>query len=197
MITIEIPEAWRSRALVIEDADPPQEWFTGEELRELRQFTREQRRREWMATRAAAKHLAVARALCSRPGDCSVARPRLIVRGGMTDAFVSLSHSRGFAAAAIDRRPVGIDIEVAREIRESAAHLFLTDEEAGAMRACRIANRLLHFWAAKEAAWKQRLGAVPTLRQVPIRLVDEREHGLLFDTVETFTRDPLVMALTR
>ena len=78
-----------------------------------------------------------------------------------------------------------------------AAHLFLSAEEEEVMRSCRMENRLLHFWCAKEAAWKQLGGSVTTLKQVPLRLIETNEHGLQFDCAETWVTGEVVVALTR
>ena len=75
--------------------------------------------------------------------------------------------------------------------------MSLDGAEEDEARRCAFNRALLHFWCAKEAAWKQRGGALPTLKRVPLRLLAEREHGLLFDVVETFAVDDVVLAVTR
>jgi phosphopantetheinyl transferase len=167
---LELPEAWRARAMVLEGpADRSQ--FTDAELAIADAFKLAKRREEWLLSRAAAKHL-----------------PRR--------AYVSFSHSGRYAGAATDDAPVGIDVEVVRPMKESAAHLFLSDEETDAMRRCSLPHRLLHFWCAKEAAWKQRSDQFTTLKQVPLALVEERADGLTFDVVETVATGELIVALT-
>ena len=171
MNAIALPESWREHAIVTRDVAIARDWFTDAELAEADAFRLPKRREEWMHARMAAKQLAVNRRLASHPREVLVTRVRF-----------SLSHSHPYAAAAIGR---GIDVQVIREISESAAHLFLSDEEAEAMRACSVEHRLLHFWCAKEAAWKAQRGEVPTLKQVPLKLIDIQPHGLRFDGVET------------
>ena len=83
-----------------------------------------------------------------------------------------------------------------RELSESAVHLFLTDEEAEAMRACATPGRILHFWAAKEAAWKRLGGSVETLKRVPLQLLDADPYAMRFDSVETLRVGDVVIALT-
>ena len=194
MKILELPEAWRVRAIVIREA--ARDWFTREELAQANVFRLPKRREEWMHARIAAKQLAVERGICSDPRACRVARPTLIVGGERTEWHVSISHSHPYAAAAIDRAPVGIDVETVRDLRESAAHLFLSDEEAEAMRACRIAHRILHFWAAKEAAWKQRSSEFATLKKVPLTVVNVSRSGILFDVVETLAIGDVIVAVT-
>jgi len=55
---------------------------------------------------------------------------------------------------------------------------------------------MVHFWAAKEAAWKRESDRYATLRQLPLRLLDVTPHGLKFDKVETFDAGELIVALT-
>jgi phosphopantetheinyl transferase len=145
-------------------------------------FRLPKRREEWMHARMAAKQLALDRGLATHPRDVRVTR-----------ALFSLSHSHPYAAAAIGR---GIDVQVIRDLSESAAHLFLSDEEAAAIRACDVEHRLLHFWCAKEAAWKAQRGEIPTLKQVPLTVVGVRGVGLGFDRVETIAIEDVIIALT-
>jgi phosphopantetheinyl transferase (holo-ACP synthase) len=175
MRVLPLPESWRDRALVVTGVTDPQRWFSAQELAMVNSFARPKRRMEWMLSRIAEKELR---------------------RRGGRGNHVSFSHSAGYGAAAVDERPVGIDVETLREIAEAAAHLFLTDAEVGIMRRCSIAHRLLHFWSAKEAVWKQRAGAVATLKRVPIIFLEEGEYGLRFDGVETWAVDDVILALT-
>lgn len=187
MRVIEIPEAWRRRSLVIEGPDVDESWFADEEIDEARSFAREKRRFEWLLSRYAAKKLALERGL--------VADPRLFDLRSAT-IFRSLSHSGPYAAAALDDAPVGVDIQVVREVSEKASHLFLKPEEERAMLDVPIENRLIHFWAAKEAAWKRLGGRVTTLKRVSLRLGGVTESGLKFDGVETVRIGDVVIALT-
>lgn len=174
-----------------------EEWFTPQELAIANGFRLHKRREEWLRARTAAKELALQRGLVGDARKCFVARPRLIIDGNVSPWFVSISHSQGFAAAIIDDAPVGIDIEVIRDLDERAAHLFLSDGEAETMRRCTIANRALHFWCAKEAVWKRRSGEFETLKQLPLQLLNERDDGLDFDHSTTRQLDPLIVATTR
>ena len=178
---IELPTPWPGRAIVIRGVDDPEAWLRADELAVARVFPREKRRAEWLLARVAAKMLAKRRGL----GDIAVERP-----------LVSVSHSGPWAAAAIDVEPVGIDVEVVRDVSERAARHFLTPAETSQMESCTIAHRLLHFWCAKEAAWKRRGGAIPFLKQVPLTLIDEREQGLRFDAAETFAASDVIVALS-
>lgn len=148
------------------------EWFDGSELAIANGFERPKRRREWMLSRVALKMLGPA-------------------------AYSSLSHSGDYAAAAIGNVPVGVDVQVIRPLSERAAHLFLADDEREAMERCSIADRILHFFCAKEAAWKARGGEVPTLKQIPLKLKEETASGLLFDTAATYATGELIVAITR
>jgi phosphopantetheinyl transferase (holo-ACP synthase) len=159
------------RGLIVSDVTDPESWFES-----IPDFQREKRRREWMLSRIAEKEL----------------RKR-----GALGGHVSFSHSGKYGAAAIDVRPVGIDVEVLREIPESASRFFLDDDEVAMMQRCSVANRMLHFWSAKEAVWKQRGGSVLTLKKVRLRFESEGATGLRFENVETFAIGEIVAALTR
>jgi phosphopantetheinyl transferase len=178
---IELALPWGDRAIVIRGVDDPESWLRDDELAVARAFPREKRRNEWLLARVAAKMLARRRGL----GDIAIERP-----------LVSVSHSGPWAAATIDVAPVGIDVEVVRDVSERAARHFLTEGEIAQMGSCTIPHRLLHFWCAKEAAWKQRGGTIPFLKQVPLTLLSQSETGLLFDAAETIAIDVVVVALT-
>ncbi|HYO75649.1 MAG TPA: 4'-phosphopantetheinyl transferase superfamily protein [Thermoanaerobaculia bacterium] len=187
---------WPARALVLSGA-AASDVFTPAELARAAELTLQKRRDEWLLSRAAAKTLAVQLGLAADERSVTIERPRLLVEGRDTGWHVSLSHSTPYAAAAIAREPVGIDVQVIRDLDLRAAHLFLTSEEERAMQRCTIAHRMLHFWCAKEAAFKQRSDEFTTMRQLHIELLEEREAGLLFDVVETVAIDDVIVALTR
>ena len=197
MTRIPLPDSWRGRALVIGDAIFSDGWFSESELAESRAFKLRKRQTEWKHGRLAVKQLAIELGLCMSARDCVFDRPRLLVRGEDMQRYVSISHSGGYAAAAIDVAPVGIDVEELRDLREDAAHLFLTDEETATMRDCAIDYRMLHFWAAKEAVWKQLHGETQTLKRTPIVFEAETATGLRFREVETVATADVVAALTR
>ena len=175
---------------------PVLRFFTASELAITATFKLEKRRVEWLLARYAAKQLAMQLGIIDDPQRCTVERPVLYVDGQPTPWFVSLSHSAPYAGAALSRQPVGIDVQVVREIAEKSSHLFMSDAEAEAMRACSVAHRALHFWCAKEAAWKRRSEEFATMKQLPLRLVAERSDGLLFDQAETRLAGDLITALT-
>lgn len=191
MNVIEIPEQWRNRAIVVGETAIPLGWFSEEELRMAEGFRLAKRREEFLLSRAAAKQLAL-----DLGAGADFAQIRIDQRR-IGSLHLSLSHSAPYAAAAIDQEPVGIDIQVVRPIRESTAHLFLSDEESRAMRECGLPDRLIHFWCAKEAAWKRRGGEIETLKRVPIALEGETPRSLHFDTVDTVRIGEVVVALTR
>ena len=159
------------RGIIVSDVSEPESWFDS-----VPDFPREKRRREWMLSRIAEKEL----------------RKR-----GAEGGCVSFSHSGRYGAAAIGVQPIGIDVEVIRVVPESASRFFLNDDEVAMMQRCSIAHRILHFWSAKEAVWKQRGGSVPTLKKLRLRLESESETGLRFQNVETFAIGEIVAALTR
>lgn len=193
MNAIETP--WPDRVLVLREPHLDDAW-TGDELAIADAFKLSKRRDEWLLSRLAAKQLALQLGLADDPRKVSVDRPYLLIDGQRSEWLVSLSHSMPYAGAMIARQPVGLDVQVVREFSESAAHLFMTEGEAEEMRRCSIEHRILHFWCAKESAWKQRSGEFATLKQLPLRLVEERPAGLRFDVAETVTIGELIVAVT-
>jgi 4'-phosphopantetheinyl transferase EntD len=191
-----IQSEWSGRALIVRGPLPTEEWFGEDELIVARGFRLLKRRNEWMLSRAAAKMLAVELGLCDGPRECRIERPHLVVGGTVMPQFVSLSHSDDVAGVAIGPAPVGIDVQTLRDLPEESAHLFLTDEETEQMRSCHLPHRILHFWCAKEAAWKRAGGEHTTLTRVPIRLREERADGLVFDSVETTLLEGVIAAIT-
>jgi 4'-phosphopantetheinyl transferase EntD len=195
MKRVTLPESWRRRAIVIADVRMSDDWFTPGEIATAASFRLDKRKAEWKLSRIAAKQLAVDIGICSSPAECVVDRPWLYARHATR--HVSISHSGGYAGAAVDIEPVGIDVERVRDLKESAGHLFLTDDEIAVMQDLEIPHRMLHFWAAKEAAWKRLGGETPTLKRVPLKLEAETATGLRFEEVETFVSGEIVVALTR
>jgi phosphopantetheinyl transferase len=176
--TLELPHPWRDRALILVGDDIDERWLTADELRTAEKFHLEKRRIEWKASRIAARQLA-------------------LQRGESSPAFVSFSHSRPYAGAAIDADPVGFDVQTVRSLSDAALHLFLTESEVDAMHSCALPDAVIHFWSAKEAEWKRHGGAIETLKRVPIHLEDVVGNGLRFDRVETIRIGDVVVALTR
>ncbi len=173
MRIVPLPKEWS--ALVVAEVEEPRRWFTAEELAIVDAFPRAKRREEWMLSRIAEKELR---------------------RRGARGTHVSYSHRGAYGAAAVGDAPLGIDVEVVRDVRPDSARFFLTDAEAAEAQRCAVDRALLHFWCAKEAAWKQRGGALPTLKRVPLRLLREGERGLVFDAVETFASGDVIVAVS-
>jgi len=187
---------WDGRVLVVRDTDLAISSFTDAELAIADAFKLESRRREWLLSRMAAKQLAIQLGLAGDPRAITIERPFLLIDGALTDWRVSLSHSAPYAGAAISRTLLGVDVQVVRELDERSAHLFLSPEETDQLHRCTLPHRILHYWCAKEAAWKQRSEEFVTLRQVPLTLAAERADGLLFETVETLALDEVMVAVT-
>ncbi len=188
MRLIETP--WPDRVCVIANVTSFDEWFTDEERAITNAFRLAKRREEWLHSRVAAKQLAVQLGLTSDARTCVIERPRF------GEFHVSFSHSHPYAGAALSREPIGLDVQTVREFDEGAAHLFLSDEETEMMRNQTVAHRALHFWCAKEAAWKRHGGSIATLKQVPLRVIHETERGIVFDDAETIAIDDVVIAVS-
>ncbi len=193
MIEIETP--WPDRVLVLQ-GEPDLALFTEEELAVAATHRLPKRREEWLLSRAAAKRLALRTEVAQEPSACSVVRPKLRIAGRDSEWYVSLSHSAPYAAAALSRMPIGIDVQGIRPLPDAAAHLFLTESEIEAMRACSLDEALLHFWCAKEAAFKRRSPELVTLKQVPLRLISESATSLRFDDAVTTRSGDVIVAVS-
>lgn len=200
MISVALPESWRGRALVLEWGDDSipgsiegglAAWFSDDELATAHAFPRPRRREEWLLSRYALKRLAAARGLVDDPRRFAVTRPRVA-----SGHWISISHSHGFAAAAIDDLPIGVDVERIRVIDEHVARHFMIDAEIEAMQRCTLPHRVLHWWCAKEAAWKRQGGEIRFLKQIPVELEEQASNGLRFREVETVATGECVLALT-
>lgn len=198
MKTIDTP--WSDRVLVMRHDDTCDEHlvaFTNRELAIAESFKLASRRHDWLLSRFVAKQLTIRLGIADDPRAIVIERPFLVIDGVRSDWRVSLSHSAPYAGAAIAREPIGIDVQFVRDLDERAAHLFLTSEETEQMLGCTLPHRILHFWCAKEAAWKQRSDEFVTLRQLPLKLDEERASGLLFDGAETKIFGDVIVAVTR
>lgn len=155
MKTIEPPPRWKSLVEIVTAVEGRdlERFLTPDERLQQASFAVEKRREQWAAARTAARLLAMRRGLIVDPLELEVVvderRPRAVAGGaGM---FLSFSHSGSFAAAALDARPIGIDLEVIRPLHERTAKFFLADRERELLR---HESTLLHFWTLKEASFK-------------------------------------------
>ena len=195
----ELPTPWSDRILVLqrEEGETLEESFSPGELARAAAFRLQKRRDEWLLGRLAAKRLAERRAPGVDLRDMTVRRGVLTIAGEPTAWRVSLSHSGDYAGAIIALGPVGLDVQVVRSVPERMTHLFLSEEETEMMHACALDERVLHFWCAKEAAWKQRSAEFATLKQLPLTLIDASADAVRFDTVETRRIGDVIVAVTR
>ncbi|HVT43533.1 MAG TPA: 4'-phosphopantetheinyl transferase superfamily protein [Thermoanaerobaculia bacterium] len=180
-----IPERnWSGRVAIVSDVDEAdlETQLTEHERSMMATLRLARRRNEWAAARIALKQLAIASGVAERAVDCEIerieGRPALLVCGSPAPLFVSLSHSRGVSAGMVGAQPVGIDLQEVRSISERATRFFLSDEEAAMLASLAIADRMMHLWAAKEAAWKASAIPLSTLRSVAFTLESEGADAL-------------------
>ena len=70
----------------------------------------------------------------------------------------SFSHCKGYAACAVDDKPIGIDIEIIHPRISKVAHKFLNEKEKSMIADLEQEdqlNQLAFLWAAKEAMYKK------------------------------------------
>ncbi|QMW02654.1 4'-phosphopantetheinyl transferase family protein [Spirosoma foliorum] len=124
--------------------------LTSVEREELERITHPAQRVEWLACRVAIQQLIEAQGQTYQGlQKDEFGKPSLIG----TPWHISLSHTSGWAAAALHRsRPIGIDIEPIREqFRRVVPRVLSADEIA---HADNNPNRLAVYWCAKEALYK-------------------------------------------
>ena len=110
-------------------------------------FQAPHRRREWLSVRALLRELA--------GGDCEILY-QLSGKPYLSDAstFISISHTRGYVAVILGRKPVGIDIEqYGPRVHKVASRFMRTDEAAVPFEGDDTWSLLLH-WSAKETMFK-------------------------------------------
>lgn len=158
------------------------EFLDAGELGEIMALRAVERRHERAASRIAAKSLAIDCGLVDRASRIrftkSDARPVVMIDDVENALHVSFSHTAGIGAAALSERPVGIDLEHERTIDRRATKFFLSSEQLASATASTLDNALLHWWCAKEAAFKQS-GEHPTLLRIPLTLERETPSGLV------------------
>jgi hypothetical protein len=181
---LEVPPSWSSIVRIVLEAEARDlaDFFAPEELGEIGSLRTIERRLERAASRIAAKSIAIECGLVDRAMRVRFTtldvRPVVMVDGAASSHFVSFSHTAGIGAAALHEAPVGIDLERERAIDPRATKFFLREDELAIASACRVENALLHWWCAKEAAFKLAAG-YPTLLRVPLSLESETEEGLV------------------
>ena len=118
------------------------------ELADFERTKLPQKRLEWLAARNALKHLVNKHGQFFLSKD-DFGKPHL----DSSDIGVSMSHAKGFGAAAISlKNPVGIDIEVERVEIIRIAHKFLHESEK--QWSDKSIHELTKIWGAKEALYK-------------------------------------------
>ena len=81
-----------------------------------------------------------------------------------TGWFLSISHSGAYVVCAVDRAPIGVDVETIRDVDEKFMHRVCSEEElAYALRGGDVQRRFWELWTAKEAVFKL-TGHGPLLR---------------------------------
>jgi 4'-phosphopantetheinyl transferase len=123
--------------------------FSSPEQEELDKIKVPERRLEWIASRVLLKKLAAEQGLAQ-----AEIRKDTFGKPYIADCpyHISLSHAFPYAAAIIQKQPVGIDIEHSREQLLRIRHKFLHPEELS--RAGNDLQKLGIYWSAKEALYK-------------------------------------------
>ena len=175
-----IPERLRDVVMAVTDvtAEDRRTFLSDEELQRSEEFRLERRRQEWSAARIAARLLAQRRGYVSLPVELNIGTrdlcPYAWCDGG--EWSLSFTHSGSAGAAALDERPIGVDLERPRRVEPGSSRFFLNPEEAHLMD-LPLADVAVHLWSAKEAAFKA-APAAALLRQVRLDRIEAGEEGL-------------------
>lgn len=147
--------------------------LTAKELTILHSFKNEKRKMEWFAGRVAAKRALLRHYNLSDSSSLEILREA----GGapicqqIEECCISITHSEGFAIAAVSNQAIGIDLERIEKRPSSFVRTFFSQDEQDFL--LRIRDRKeLHcnlIWTAKEAVSK----------------VVKRGGSLNFKTIET------------
>lgn len=181
MNVLELPEFARRYACVVDaysESDLRTYIAPAEEVA-TRSFKSEKRRGEWVASRIAARHLAMERRYVAAPLDLRIAsdlRPPRALAGG-SELFVSFSHSHGAGAAALSDERIGVDLERVRAVDRRLQKFFLHGDEAEQAAKLHRDEALIHLWAAKEAAFKL-IASLTLLKDVRLTDFFEDADGL-------------------
>jgi phosphopantetheinyl transferase len=156
------------------------QWLTAEEHDFVASIRLSQRREEWMASRIAARE-AAARLFRAAPGEIKLTtsdgRPAMEISG--VPYCVSYSHTHGVGAAAVDRYPIGVDLERIRDVHPRMAKFFLSPAETEQLLESDLAHPLIQAWSAKEAAFKM-FGTATLLSEISIGLELVAKSGAFF-----------------
>lgn len=91
-----------------------------------------------------------------------------------SDKYISISHSNDYAVCAVSDSPVGIDIEIKREINLNTTRKFCNDTELAYITANDSQNRFFEIWTAKEAAYKLIGGKEKSLINIDVFKYDRK-----------------------
>ena len=159
MNELEVPAEWIDLVSVVEavtDADE-ERFLTADERARASGFKSARRRHEWAAARIAARLLAMRRGIIEAPADLTIAVRDSCpyAAAGSGEWSLSLSHSGTVGAAAIGVGRVGVDLERPRYVDPASVRFFLSDDEIEVFRKLgHLDDAVVHFWSAKEAAFK-------------------------------------------
>ena len=104
------------------------------------------------------------------------------------EIFFNISHSSNYVACVIGDRPVGIDIEKAREVRQNLAKRFFDISEAEWIKECDSDERFFRIWTLKEAYGKATgQGVLDILGKIVYRLEKGKMSAYAYGIPQNFT----------
>ncbi|MEL6539476.1 MAG: 4'-phosphopantetheinyl transferase superfamily protein [Bacteroidota bacterium] len=140
-----------------------------------RQITHTRRRREWLATRAALRHL-LTQLGHERAALCQDKLGKPYLTG--SNMQISLAHCEAYAyVAAAQGCAIGVDIQKPCTSLQRVQHRFLQEEETAA--GIHDLDTLCVYWCAKEAIYKAQGGQEGLLRDIYINPFVADKQGIL------------------
>lgn len=138
------------------DGTPAADWMSPERRERARSMRHEADRLRTEAGELLARRMLSARMGCA-PAEVPLrwdeaGKPS--VEGGQW--YVSIAHAGAYAVCAVDRRPIGVDLEPVRSAEEKFMRRVCTQAEQSYLfaRGADIYERFWELWTAKEAVFK-------------------------------------------
>lgn len=105
------------------------------------------------------------------------------------DIYFNISHSKNYIICAIDKNPIGVDIEKIRPLKDSVLKVFCTDKELDYINSSDNKKKeAIKLWTLKEAYFKAIGTGIRELKDVEFNIGKEEiasnKENVAFQTVE-------------
>lgn len=114
----------------------------------FKEIKSEKRKKEWLTVKCLLQTIMLGK-------ECIIlysTEGRPYLEGGV---FLSVSHSKDYVCIALNlHNPVGVDIQVKKDIIEQGKQFFMRDDELSELGYFKVKDKLHIYWSAKEAVFK-------------------------------------------